>query len=236
MESNSIQSETTDNTSFNIIFPDANKKNKSEQLSKTLLNNYMQYNLLIDNPMRKYSYEPKIYIKNFVPVIRPKITQKLIPTKLILNSKKNSSTLSQPSSDEENDISNEDLNSSNSFVNSVISDSSSDNNIDDNEINNVRKNFTKIRKYSIYRNRSKKNIKIKDTNDFNLNNNNSNIKKEKSESDEKDIKKTYISKKSYVILSSLQKNENIKIEKKPRNRINSFSILETLQNNLKIEK
>ena len=63
---------------------------------------------------------------------------------------------------------NEELNLSNSFVNSVISNSPTDSDNNDNEINNVRKNFTRIRKYSLQRNLSKKNIQNKKTGKISL--------------------------------------------------------------------
>ena len=69
------------------------------------------------------------------------------------------------------------------------------------------------------------------------------IKKDKAKSDKISIRKennlkNYVSLKSCQILSTLEKNENMAINKKPRNRMNSFSILEALQiqNNLKFEK
>ena len=201
---------------------------------------------LINNLMRKYSYDPKLYIKNFVPVLHPKENDtNIIPSKLVLNYKKrNSSTKSHPSSseDEDEDMSNEELNLnlSNSFVNSVISDSSSDTEKDDiKEIQNTRKNFTRIRKSSLYRNLSKKTISNKRTgkisldlyeqSDFNLYGN-------IDDSYEK-IKNKAFHKNSCFIFSSSNNNwKGINEIKKQRNRINSFSILETLQNKLKLDK
>ena len=143
------------------------KSNDSSNLSKKLFKslNSQNYGInalniskesqnLINNLTRKYSYDPKIYIKNFVPVLRPKEKDSnLIPTKLMLGCKKrNSSTISNPSSfddEDEEDMDKEEMNNlSNSFVNSVESDSSSNSeNNDNNEINNARKSLTKIRKY-----------------------------------------------------------------------------------------
>ena len=224
----------------------SNKSKKTEQLTLKTLGLSEQNKDLINNLMRKYSYDPKLYIKNFVPVLRPmENDKKIIPSKLNLNcQKRNSTTLSNPSSIDENDINNEELNLSNSFVNSVISDSSSDSENNDNEINNARKNFSKIRKYSLYRNHSKKNIKNKkpgkisldmdEKTDSDLNND----RKESNDSYEK-IKFKMLPKKSCVILSSLTKKQNNIFNKhqiKQRNRINSCSILETLQNKLKLDK
>ena len=96
----------------------------------------------------------------------------------------------------------------------------------------------------MYRNRSKKNINEKNTKDLNdINIVDNLIKKDKAKSDKISIRKennlkNYVSLKSCQILSTLEKNENMAINKKPRNRMNSFSILEALQiqNNLKFEK
>ena len=224
----------------------SSKTKKSEQLAYKTLGISEKEQNLINNLMRKYSYDPKIYIKNFVPVLRPKENDSnIIPSKLILNCKKrNSSTISHPSSseDENGDLDNEELRSnlSNSFVNSVISDSSSDTENDDiKEIKNTRKNFTKIRKSSLHRNLSKKNISnirtgkisldLYEQSDFNLY---SNI----DDSYEK-IKNNALHKNSCVILSSLNNDwKGINEVKKQRSRINSFSILETLQNKLKLDK
>ena len=224
----------------------SNKSKKTEQLTLKTLGLSEQNKDLINNLMRKYSYDPKLYIKNFVPVLRPmENDKKIIPSKLNLNcQKRNSTTLSNPSSIDENDINNEELNLSNSFVNSVISDSSSDSENNDNEINNARKNFTKIRKYSFYRNHSKKNIKNKKTGKISLdmeektNSDINNDRKESNDSYEK-IKLNLMPKKSCVILSCLTKKQNNIFNKhqiKQRNRINSCSILETLQNKLKLDK
>ena len=243
------------------------KSNDSSNLSKKLFKslNSQNYGInalniskesqnLINNLTRKYSYDPKIYIKNFVPVLRPKEKDSnLIPTKLMLGCKKrNSSTISNPSSfedEDEEDMDKEEMNNlSNSFVNSVESDSSSNSeNNDNNEINNARKSLTKIRKYSIIRKNSKKNIASK-----NLKINFDKQKNEKEESDSfltnsikeldnslENNKLCSKAKKSFNIQSSLEKNEMIlsnNLQHKKRDRINSFSILETLQNKLKLDK
>ena len=246
MELKNAQSEKETNNSSDLSIK-SSKSKKSEQFSYKSLGISAQNQTLINNLMRKYSYDPKIYIKNFVPVLRPKENDtNLIPSKLILNNKKrNSSTISHPSSsseDENDDMDNEQLklNLSNSFVNSVISDSSSNSeNEEINEIKNTRKNFTKIRKYSLYRNLSKKNVNKRRTgkisldfdekSDFNLYENND-------DSYEK-IKNYKMHKNSCIILSSLNNNsKGINDIRKQRSRINSFSILETLQNKLKLDK
>ena len=242
MDTKPTQNEIMQHSSLHF----STKSKKIEQFTLKTLGLSEKNKDLLNNLMRKYSYEPQIYIKNFVPVLRPmENDKKLIPSKLNLNcQKRNSSTLSNPSSKDENDINNEELNLSNSFVNSVISDSSSDSENNENEINNARKNFSKIRKYSLYRNHSKKNIKNKKTGkisldmDENANSDLNNDRKESNDSYEK-IKFKMLPKKSCVILSCLTGKQNNIFNKhqiKQRNRINSCSILETLQNKLKLDK
>ena len=250
MEFKANESDQNTNDSSNYEKKTYQTKKSAKIVSKTLFIS-KEKEELINNLMRKYSYDPKLYIKNFVPVLRPKENDtNLIPSKLILNIRKRKTTaLSNPSSsDNENNTSseNEELNLSNSFVNSVISDSSSEEDDDEIQIQRKRKNFTRIRKSSIYRNISKKNLKRRKTgkisldlnlddkikSDYDLYNN----KKESYDSFE-NIKKYTTPKKSCIILSSLKKNDTIfNQQKKKRDRINSFSILETLQNKLKFDK
>jgi hypothetical protein len=253
MELRNNQSDKKSNNSSNLKTKSF-KTLKSQSLGINALNISKENQNLINNLMRKYSYDPKIYIKNFVPVLRPKEKDlNLIPTKLMLNNKKrNSSTVSNPSSfddDDEEDMDKDELNLSNSFVNSVESNSSSSNsdNTDNNEIKNARKSMTKIRKYSMIHQNSKKNI-ISKTSIINLDNQ----KNEKEESDsflnyslkksDNVFEKNKISskaKKSFNIISSLKNNEIIfsnNLQQKKRDRINSFSILETLQNKIKLDK
>ena len=205
----------------------------------------------IRNLTRKYTYNPKMFIPNFVPVLRPIHNDSIIPSKLILNNKKrNSSTISNPSSEDLDDFDNEEFNLRESFEDLNLSESSSDSENEENkEINDIRKNFKKIRKCSILRNKSKK------TNDKNFGKmylNNEIINNEKSDLyldnniDQSDFslenKKLFLMpKKSIGTLSSLIDNENIIINehlKKPKLSMNSNSILETLQNkfNFNLEK
>ena len=239
------QSDMTANNNSELSIKSLKSK-KSEVLTLKTLRISDKKQDLINNLMRKYSYDPKLCIKNFVPVLRPKENDtNIIPSKLVLNYKKrNSSTISDPSSseDENEDMVKEELklNLSNSFVNSVISDSSSDIENDDiKEIKNTRKNFIRIRKSSLHRNLSKKNINNKRTGkisldlyeqlDFNLYGNIDDTYEK--------IKNKAFHKNSCVIISSLNNNrKGINEVKKQRNRINSFSILETLQNKLKLDK
>jgi len=212
------------------------KARNSEYIEINTLNIFKQNSNLINNLTRRYSYDPKICVKNFVPVLRPKESDlNMIPTKLTLNYKKrNSSALSKTSSFDEDDIAEEskdELNLKNSFVNSVSSNSSFNSEDDDNnKINNVRKNFTKIRKYSIFRKNSRNNS-ISKTLKINLDN-------EKNDEEDNSIENINLlrkPKKSFQFLSSFKKNENIIFNnfQKNRSRINSISILETLQNKLK---
>ena len=235
----------TNNTSTRSI--KSYKTQKSEKMPLNVLGISKQKENQINNLMRKYSYDPKLYIKNFVPVLHPMPNDsKLIPSKLNLgNKKRNSSTLSNPSSEDEDkeEIANEELNLSNSFVNSLLSDSSSESEDDgDNPINSARKNFSKIRKYSIYREKNLTPRKISLDNkkdleenlDSNLNNNIKELHKSLKINQFKNFPK-----RSLCIFPDLRKNKNTinnELQKKKRNRINSFSILETLQNKIKIEK
>ena len=199
---------------------------------KLLLNISEENQAFIRNLNRKFTYNPKLFIPNFVPVLRPKPNNsKLIPSKLMLNNKRrNSSTISNPSSEDSDNIDNEELNLTNSFEGLNLSDSSSDSkNEKNNEINDVRKNFSKIRKFSFMRNKSKENANKKfgkmylDKEIFN-----------------KENKKLFLmQKKSIETLSSLKINENMIINahhKKPKYSMNSNSILETLQNKFNFEK
>ena len=217
---------------------------------KLLFNISEENQAFIRNLNRKFTYNPKLFIPNFVPVLRPKPNNsKLIPSKLMLNNKRrNSSTISNPSSEDSDNIDNEELNLTNSFEGLNLSDSSSDSkNEKNNEINDVRKNFSKIRKFSFMRNKSKENANKKfekmylDKGIFN---------KEKSDLDLDDNlmhsdfssenKKLFLmQKKSIEALSSLKINENMIINahhKKPKYSMNSNSILETLQNKFNFEK
>ena len=253
MELRNNRSDKKSNNSSNLNSKSF-KTQKSQSLGINALNISKENQNLINNLMRKYSYDPKLYIKNFVPVLRPKEKDlNLNPTRLMLNYKKrNSSTVSNPSSfddDDEEDMDKDESNLSHSFVNSVESNSSSSNsdNTDNNEIKNARKSMTKIRKYSMIRQNSKKNI-ISKASIINLDNQ----KNAKDESDsflnyslkksDNVFEKNKISskaKKSFNLISSLNNNEIIlsnNLQQKKRDRINSFSILETLQNKIKLDK
>ena len=253
MELRNNRSDKKSNNSSNLNSKSF-KTQKSQSLGINAFNISKENQNLINNLMRKYSYDPKLYIKNFVPVLRPKEKDlNLNPTRLMLNYKKrNSSTVSNPSSfdddDDEEDMDKDESNLSHSFVNSVESNSSSSNsdNTDNNEIKNARKSMTKIRKYSMIRQNSKKNI-ISKASIINLDNQ----KNAKDESDsflnyslkksDNVFEKNKISskaKKSFNLISSLNNNEIIlsnNLQQKKRDRINSFSILETLQNKIKLD-
>ena len=138
----------------------------------------------------------------------------MIPTKLTLNNKKrNSSALSKTSSFDEDDKveeSKDELNLKNSFVNSVSSNSSFNSEDDDNnKINNIKKNFTKIRKYSIFRKNSRNNS-ISKTLKINLDNESCiNNKMKELDNSIENINFLRKPKKIFYFFSSFKKNENI---------------------------
>ena len=145
--------------------------------------------------------------------------------------------MSNPSSDDENEEEkgDDELNLSNNFVNSFISDSSSDSeNDENNQISQARKNFSKIRKCSMYREKNLTPRKISSDNPIHYKENlcvniNHNIK---------DLDNSLQNIKE-INLPGLKNNINFinnDLRKMKRDRINSFSILETLQNNIKIDK
>ena len=124
--------------------------------------------------IRKYTLEPQIFQKEFVPVLKP-IEIHLIPSKLRLNdikfkhnknkyNKDNTSCISCPCSEEESEI-NYYLDMSNSSEISDSSDSSNNkniaNNINENGLKNIRKKFIKIKSGSIHKVMTKKNLKNK---------------------------------------------------------------------------
>ena len=224
------------NNSWNLALKSFRSLN-SEKLPISTLTISKKSKDFVNNLLRKYSYDPKLYIKNFVPVLHPmQNDSKLIPSRLILSNKKKSSSLSNPSSDDENEEEkgDDELNLSNNFVNSFISDSSSDSeNDENNQISQARKNFSKIRKCSMYREKNLTPRKISSDNPIHYKENlcvniNHNIK---------DLDNSLQNIKE-MNLPGLKNNINFinnDLRKMKRDRINSFSILETLQNNIKID-
>lgn len=244
--------------------------------------------------MRKYSMEPQLFIKDFVPVIKP-IEIHLVPSKFRLNeiefkharkNKNKKNSISCPCSEDEIDV-NEELKFSDSSDEEDISDISNlSNHINkvENGLKEVRKNFFKIKSGAIHKVMTKKNyINKKKSNHFDCFNN-SGIEEEISEKDKddekdkdkdddsissnldlydennftnycmkpyennehnlKNIKSNSLGENKIDNLKNIindDKNNNVKdnlgdINKQKRNRIHSFSILETLKNKLKMDK
>lgn len=236
--------------------------------------------------MRKYSMEPQLFIKDFVPVIKP-IEIHLVPSKFRLNeiefkharkNKNKKNSISCPCSEDEIDV-NEELKFSDSSDEEDISNISNlSNHINkvENSLKEVRKNFFKIKSGAIHKVMTKKNyINKKKSNHFDCFNN-SGIEEEISEKDKdddsissnldlydennftnycmkpyennehnlKNIKSNSLGENKIDNLKNIindDKNNNVKdnlgdINKQKRNRIHSFSILETLKNKLKMDK
>ena len=149
------------------------------------------------NLMRKYSMEPHIFRKEFVPVLKP-IEIHLIPTKLILNeedfkhSKKNKNkeaSISCPYSEDEKLI-NDELNFSDI---SDISDFSelSNKNDSENGLKELRKNFIRLKSGQIQKVKTIKTIKHKISKKFDFEG--SDIEGNKSENDDENEDKGSIS-------------------------------------------
>lgn len=143
------------------------------------------------NMMRKYTMEPQIFRKEFVPVLKP-IVIHWVPTKLILNKKefkhfrKNTnkgSPISCPCSGDENEI-NEELSFSND---SDISDLSNEYlNNDENGLKEIRKKFIKLKSGSIQKVKTRKTIKAKKSNKFDYFQN-SDVEEEKVDKEDKEL-------------------------------------------------
>ena len=258
------------------IKDNSNQKLKGKKISishKNVISQNMQKDLIESHfnndreNARKYTIEHTILVKDFVPVIRP-IKINIVPTKLILNEekkyKRNKNSLlscfTSQSSDDGNEIDNK-LELSNSSEISDISDLSNKDVSEPAESNmkKIRKNLIILRKHSIHKANSKKNLKNKKLRKyfhFNEEKKNNRIIEEDSFSSdlyEEDYnylinpyKNNYIrymqNKSSKIVINSLKNfkniiNENINQDEKyeKRNRIYSFSILETLKNRLKIK-
>ena len=142
------------------------------------------------NFMRKYTMEPQIFRKEFVPVLKP-IVIHWVPTKLILNKnefnhfgkKRNKgSPISCPCSEDENEIS-EELSFSNSSEISDLSNEYLNNN--ENGLKGIRKNFIKLKGGSIHKVMTRKTIKVKMINKLNYFQN-SDVEEKKVEKEDKD--------------------------------------------------
>ena len=164
----------------------ANKINqKKNQNTETIEDNdYINF-------MRKYTMEPQIFRKEFVPVLKP-IVIHWVPTKLILNkneykhsgkNRNKGSPISCPCSEDENEI-DEDLSFSNSSDISDLSKEYLDNN--ENGLKEIRKNFIKLKSGSIHKVMTRKTIKAKNSFKFDYFKN-SDIEEEKIEKEDKDL-------------------------------------------------
>ena len=243
--------------------------------------------------LRKYTMEPVLFRKEFVPVLKP-IEIHLVPTKFRLNkleykhnrrNKKDKNILnciSCPCSENGNDIDDESDVSNSSDI-SDISDLSNniknDNNNNNNRLKDIRKKFSKLKSGTIHKVMTKKNLNNKklskqfdcfdnpevdeeenesenykgdeDSFSFDLyeeNNNFANYSMKPYDNIDFELKQTKSSKiinntlKNYEHISDQKNNEDDNDNKKDnknnkkRNRVYSFSILETLKNKLKIDK
>jgi len=236
--------------------------------------------------VRKYTMEPVLFRKEFVPVLKP-IEIHLVPSKFRLNKleykhnrknkkeKKFLKSISCPCSENGSDIDNEsDL--SNSSDISDISDLSNNikNDNNNNGLKDIRKKFSKLKNGTIHKVMTKKNLKNKklskqfdgfdnpdveednesenykgdeDSFSFDLyeeNNNFVNYSMKPYDNIDLELKQAKSSKiinntlKNYEHISYQKSNEDNKDNKynKKRNRVYSFSILDTLKNKLKIDK
>ena len=180
------------------------------------------------NFMRKYSMEPHIFRKEFVPVLKP-IEINLIPTKLILNkenfkhSRKNKNkevSISCPCSEDEKPIEDK-LNCSDISDVSDISELSNKNaNDTENGLKELRKNFIRLKSGLIQKVKTRKIIKHKISKKFDFEN--SNIEENKPENDDLNEDKGSISSDSDLyddnnifINYSIKPYNNKEIELKP---------------------
>lgn len=142
-------------------------KQPSEKFFKTVKNIEKITETQYSNLMRKYTMEPHIFRKEFVPVLKP-IEIHLVPTKLILNkedfkhSRKNKNKeepISCPCSEDEKLI-DEELNFSDISDISDISELSIKNTNDtENGLKELRKNFIKLRNGLIHKVKTRTTIK-----------------------------------------------------------------------------
>ena len=170
----------------------------SEKFFKNIKNIEKITETQYSNLMRKYSMEPHIFRKEFVPVLKP-IEIHLVPTKLILNkedfkhSRKNKNIeepISYPCSEDEKLI-NEELNFSDSSDISDISELSNKNENDtENGLKELRKNFIRL-KSGLQKFKTRKTIKHKISKKFDFEN--YDIEENKSENDDQNEDKGSIS-------------------------------------------
>ena len=247
------------------------KVNYSQQFPNKISQKYNQSTEIIEddynlNLMRKYTMEPQIIRKEFVPVLKP-IVIHWVPSKLILNknefknfrkNKNKGAPISCPCSEDENEINEE----SNFSESSDISDLSNEYlNNDEDGLKEIRKNFMKIKSGSIHKVMTRTNIKAQISNkydyfqekvksedkDFSSNsildddNNFTNYKMKPYDKVELGLKPAKSTKICNEIIKGYENEINDDNNKndttlKKRNRIYSMSILDTLKNRLKFEK
>jgi hypothetical protein len=191
---NNISEKMTDQSSNQSSISE--KLNYGQQLANKINQKKNQDTEIIEddnyiNFMRKYTMEPQIFRKEFVPVLKP-IVIHWVPTKLILNknefkqfgkNRNKGSPISCPCSEDENEI-DEDLSFSNSSDISDLSNEYLDNN--ENGLKEIRKNFIKLKSGSIHKVMTRKTIKAKNSYKFNYFQN-SDIEEEKIEKEDNDL-------------------------------------------------
>jgi hypothetical protein len=191
---NNISEKMTDQSSNQSSISE--KLNYGQQLANKINQKKNQDTEIIEddnyiNFMRKYTMEPQIFRKEFVPVLKP-IVIHWVPTKLILNknefkqfgkNRNKGSPISCPCSEDENEI-NEELSFSNSSDISNLSNEYLNNN--ENGLKGIRKNFIKLKGGSIHKVMTRKTIKAKNSNKFDCFKN-SDVEKEKVEKEDKDV-------------------------------------------------
>lgn len=241
-QKNISSEKVTDQSSNQSTISDKLKFNQNQP--KNLSSNLIKEEKKISNNsyQRKYTMEPFIFRKEFVPVLKP-IEIHLVPSKFRLNDKKNkhkntkehSSCISCPCSEEESDIDNY-LDISNS---SDISDSSDlsynnnnknviNNNINENGLKDIRKKFIRIRTGSIHKVMTKRNLINKKLKKqyvcFDL------IEKEK---DKENLYKEYKDEED-SISSELYEDNNLfnNYSMKPENKNNELRLKQTKSSNL----
>ncbi len=256
-DQSSNQSSISEQLAYGQKLPNKISQKKNPNTGKIEDNNHL-------NMMRKYTMEPQIFRKEFVPVLKP-IVIHWVPTKLVLNkneckhfgkNKNKGSPISCPCSEDENEI-NEELSFSNS---SEISDLSNEylNNVEG--LKGIRKKFTKLKSGSIHKVMTRETIKAKKSNKFDYFQNSG--EEEKIISSNSDLYDDNIftnyemkpfdkvdleikpNKSSNICIGKIKSYENEINEDinknnpslQKRNRINSMSILDTLKNRLKFEK
>ena len=214
--------------------------NKIEKLKMNITRKISNKSLYLNKNKISTLKEKKSYNNNnnnFELILYPKkSTLNVIPSKLSLNpinniDEKVYSPSSCPASEDEDESEiYYELDLSKNLSYSNIYDSSSDVSNEENQLNDIRKSFSRIRKYSIHRNNSKKEIK-----------NEQKIKNQMEEFEQNifsnnEENNTFENKKHKKSVNATLNYNNIKNDIKTRNRTYSVSILETLRNKKKYNK